>query len=141
MENQYSIGRLASEAEVPTSTVRYYERIGLLAPSGRTGANYRYYGHGALERLRFIRAAQATGFSLDDIATLLELHEGTREPCGEVQRLIEDRLGDVEQRLADLKRVRRVLKTSLNTCREAADPEHCKVLENLEEAAEVRALP
>lgn len=138
MENQYSIGRLASEADVPTSTVRYYERIGLLAPSGRTGANYRYYSHGALERLRFIRTAQATGFSLEDVGTLLELRAGTREPCGEVQLLIEDRLGDVERQLSDLKRVRQVLRTSLKACHEAAAPDHCRVLDDLSEAAEAR---
>ena len=57
----YTIGQLAKEGGVPTSTVRYYERIGLLHPNDRTGGNYRVYSDTALERLRFIRAAQATG--------------------------------------------------------------------------------
>jgi DNA-binding transcriptional MerR regulator len=57
MEIAYTISQLARAAGVPTSAVRYYERIGLLQPHGRTGGNYRLYGKEALERLRFIRAA------------------------------------------------------------------------------------
>ena len=66
----YTIGQLAKEANVPTSTVRYYERVGHLQPDGRSSGNYRVYSPAALKRLRFIRAAQATGFTLDDITTL-----------------------------------------------------------------------
>lgn len=64
-----SIGQLAKAAGVPTSALRYYERIGLLEPDGRTGGNYRYYSDDALRRLRFIRAAHATGFRLDEASS------------------------------------------------------------------------
>lgn len=70
MNMTYTIGQLARAVGVPTSTVRYYERIGLLQPDGRTAGNYRLYGKEALECLRFIRAAQATGFTLEDITHL-----------------------------------------------------------------------
>lgn len=66
----HTIGRLAGVAGVPVSTVRYYERAGLLRPEARTGGNYRFYGPASLARLRFIRAAQATGFGLKDIQEL-----------------------------------------------------------------------
>ncbi len=77
-----TIGELAKAAGVPTSTVRYYERAGILRPSGRSAGNYRVYSKSELERLRFIRAAQATGFTLDDIKSLLR-----PAACSKVQGL------------------------------------------------------
>jgi len=98
--------------------VRYYERIGLLRPNGRTAGNYRVYGEDALERLRFIRAAQAAGFTLEDIATLLGLRDGSTAASQAVQTLIEERLSDVEKRMADARHVQSVLKASLELCRQ-----------------------
>ena len=57
----FTIGELARAAGVPTSTVRYYEREGIVRPAGRSGSNYRLYSQQEIERLRFIRAAQGTG--------------------------------------------------------------------------------
>ena len=76
MDSTYTIGQLARAAALPTSTVRYYERQGLLQPARRAENNYRVYRHDMLQRLRFIRAAQATGFTLDDVRTLLALCDG-----------------------------------------------------------------
>lgn len=76
MATEYTIGELAEEVGVPTSTLRYYERSGLVSPDGRTSGNYRIYGAAAVERVRFIRAAQATGFTLEDIARLLDFKDG-----------------------------------------------------------------
>src|SRR5262249_42122032 len=87
MKTTYTIGQLARATGVPTSTVRYYERMGLLRPSGRTSGNYRVYGEEALERVRFIRAAQATGFTREDITALLNLRDGTTAGCQAVQTL------------------------------------------------------
>ncbi|HEX9867840.1 MAG TPA: MerR family transcriptional regulator [Candidatus Tectomicrobia bacterium] len=81
METTYSIGQLARAAGVPTSTVRYYERIGLLHSDARTAGNYRRYGQETLEYLRFIRAAQRTGFTLEDITALLQLRDVTPDLC------------------------------------------------------------
>ena len=81
METIYTIGQLARAAGVPTSTVRYYERIGLVRPAGRTAGNYRVYGEEALECLRFIRAAQATGFALEDISALLNCRRDNTAVC------------------------------------------------------------
>ncbi len=70
-ERLFTIGELAKSAKVPTSTVRYYEREGILKPSGRSASNYRLYSQEDLYRLRFIRSAQATGFTLADVTVLL----------------------------------------------------------------------
>ncbi len=76
----------------------------------------RQYGELALERLRFIRSAQATGLSLDDISELLSLTDSTDSPCGEVESVLRQRLAEVEAKMADLRRVRRALTGALTTC-------------------------
>jgi MerR family mercuric resistance operon transcriptional regulator len=132
MGMQFTIGQLASAAGVPTTTVRYYERRGLLRAATRSGSGkYRTYGDEELVRLRFIRAAQATGFALEDVATLLGLRDGTEEPCKEVQDLIDARLHDVAQRVKDLQRVERVLKTSRRMCRQHEREGRCDVIDTL----------
>ena len=104
---EFTIGELASAASVPTSTVRYYERAGLLRPSARSASNYRLYSPEDLERLRFIRAAQATGFTLEHVTQLLK-----PAACGKVQTLIEERLAQVAERMKALRHVQRVLQTT-----------------------------
>ncbi len=135
MEQHLTIGELARAAGVPTSTVRYYERIGLLKPAGRTVGNYRAYGPDALERLQFIRAAQATGFSLDDITSLLPLQAGIPSSCKKVQSLIRERLTEVEKRMKDLRRVERVLKSALGECRQNEPTGYCETLDKLTKCA------
>jgi DNA-binding transcriptional MerR regulator len=120
-----TIGQLAKAGGVPPSTVRYYERIGLLEPDSRSAGNYRLYGPAAMERLRFIRSAQAVGFGLDDIATLLG-----GAACRDVQGLIERRLADVAGRLRDLRHVQRVLALCLDECHDARNKE-CPVVVKL----------
>src|SRR5688572_11863076 len=95
----YTIGELARAAGVATSTIRYYERLGLLKPDARTRSNYRTYSAKTADRLQFIRSAQASGFSLSDIREMLTLTHSDDPPCAEVAALIDHRLGDVRQRL------------------------------------------
>lgn len=121
-----TIGQLAKAAGVPTSTVRYYERAGLLRPAARTAGNYRLFSEDDLERLRFIRAAGATGFQLEDVAKLLR-----PAPCGQVQELIEKRLAQVAERMKELRRVQRVLRESLETCEAHAASGRCRVVDEL----------
>lgn len=131
MSRQYTISELAKAVSVPTTTLRYYERVGLLTPEGRTGGNYRLYSDASLQRLRFIRAAQATGFTLGDVRILLGSQEGHTASCGEVQRLIEERLSGIEQQLKDLRTVQRVLKAALRKCRDTERDGCCHVIESL----------
>jgi MerR family mercuric resistance operon transcriptional regulator len=125
-----TIGQLALAAGVPTSTVRYYERVGLFKPDARTRAGYRSYSAAAVERLRFIRAAQATGFSLDDVRQMLELTHSDDPPCEEVATLINRRLDDVRRRLRELKRVERALTTAIKSCCKGG-PDWCGEVERL----------
>jgi len=136
MSTMYTIGPLAKAAGVPASTVRFYERRGLLTPDQRSGGNYRRYGRAALERLRFIRAAQAAGFTLKDIELLLEFRDGDAAPCGEVQALIASRLARIEQEIQHLAHVREVLTRWMGVCRRAAKSGRCAVLEGLGQPCE-----
>jgi len=130
---ELNIGELAKAADVPTSTVRYYERAGILRPSGRSAGNYRVYSEIELERLRFIRAAKASGFTLEDIKTLLR-----PAACSKVQNLIEERLAQVAERMSEFRRVQRVLKRALVECREHEESGRCKVVETLSANAGAR---
>lgn len=121
----YSIGRLAREAGVPISTVRFYERRGILRPDGRTRANYRRYSADALEKLRLIRTAQNIGLSLKDVTEVLGLLKETGCPCHEIEQVLHKRLSDVRQRIKDLRRLEKALSRSLTLCCGGSEPTIC----------------
>lgn len=133
MGRQFTISQVAKAADLPTTTVRYYERVGLVEPEDRSAGNYRLYSEESLRKLKFIRAAQAIGFTLDDVKALLSTPSNTASSCGEVQSLIEDRLAEVGRRLKDLRHVQRVLKSSLEKCKETEREDCCHVIETLRE--------
>jgi len=135
MLEQYTVGQLAREADVPTSTVRYYERRGLLRPVSRSPGNYRLYGEEARERLKFVRSAQTAGFTLSDIAALLAFRDGDAAPCREVQALVAARLQHVSEQMDHLALVQTMLRRWLRLCREAERSGRCGVLSGLEAAA------
>ena len=127
----FTIGQLARAAEIPATTVRYYERIGLLVPDDRSEGNYRLYSQASLQRLRFIRAAQSIGFSLGNVNALLGSRGGQAPSCGEVQALIEERLAEIKRRLKDLYDIERMLKSSLRKCKTGRRAGCCHVVQTL----------
>lgn len=131
MSGRYTISQLAKAAEVPTTTIRYYERVGIVEPEDRSQGNYRLYSDESLRRVRFIRAAQAIGFTLDDVKILLGTRNSKAPTCREVQGLIEERLADIDARLKDLRHVQRVLRVSLEKCRGTERDDCCHVVEAL----------
>ena len=131
MDPTYTIGGLARAAGVPTSTVRYYERRGLLRSETRSRGNYRLYGLGALERLRFVRSAQAAGFTLSDITLLLRFRDGDPAPCRQVQDLITKRLARVAEQIEQFKGVETMLQRWLGVCRRSERTGKCGVLDGL----------
>jgi MerR family mercuric resistance operon transcriptional regulator len=131
----YTIGELAKAAGVPISTVRFYERAGLVRPAARSGGNYRQYTEQGLSRLRFIRSAQATGFSLRDIRELLSLTHSDDPPCEEVINLTRQRLADVRQRIRELRNVEKVMAKSLADCCTGQAPDLCEEITRLKGAS------
>ena len=129
----FTIGQLARKANVPTSTVRFYERKGLLKPDARSQSNYRYYSDASLERLRFIRSAQQSGFSIKDIIEMLKLATSDKPPCREVAVLIDHRLADIRQRMKELRRVEKQMAHALVSCCKGG-PDWCWEIERLKGA-------
>jgi DNA-binding transcriptional MerR regulator len=132
MSKPATIGALARAAALPVSTLRFWEREGLLKPDGRTAANYRWYGPEALPRIRFIRVAQSVGFTLEDVRALLDLREGRTARCADVRRLMERRLGEIERRIGELRDLHTTLGSLVSTCRSSPPAEPCRALRQLD---------
>lgn len=111
---ELTIGKLAAAAGINVETVRYYERRGLIAqPSGNGG--YRRYGAGHIERLAFIRRAQGMGFSLDEIAELMQLNDMTDHL--QARRLAEAKIATISERIAHLQQMQHALQHLVETCK------------------------
>lgn len=100
------IGELAEKAGVPATAIRFYEQIGVVARPSRAGNGYRDYSEAALDDLRFVRAGQAAGLSLRDLAEIVAVRNGGAPADPEARTLIERCLHDTDRRLRDLERVR-----------------------------------
>lgn len=111
-----TIGNLSEVTGTKVETIRYYERIGLLAPPPRTAGNYRAYGDAALGRLSFIRRARDLGFGIDQIRALLSLSEKKKRSCKAVDAIAREHLADVEGKLADLMALRCELDSIIRQC-------------------------
>ncbi len=122
------IGEMAALAGVPTATVRYYERRGLIAQPRRTAAGYRQYGPDAARRLRFIRHAQELGFSLEEVQQMLELRAEDPAACARVEATTRERIELVRQRLAELKRLESTLQALVRSCESNSPTEPCPIL-------------
>lgn len=97
---------MAELSGVSAKTIRYYESIGVLPEPSRTAGGYRDYVSQDLERLRFVRDAQATGLSLPEIRLVVEFRDGGR-PCEKVRRLLIEHIRAIDDRLSTLRRSRR----------------------------------
>lgn len=106
MTKTMTIGELARRAAVNPRTLRYYERIGLLVPSARTGAGYRLYTERDAARLSFIRRAQALGLSLTEIAEVIALREAGTTPCRHVSAVARAKAMAIDERIAELEALR-----------------------------------
>jgi MerR family copper efflux transcriptional regulator len=123
------IGQLAKRGGVGIDTVRYYERNGLLAPSTRLASGYRRYGDLELSRLRFIRRAQALGFTLREIKALLAL--SAQRDVARVKRSAQAKLVDVNARIVALERVRDGLAKLIVACPGHGRAADCPILKAL----------
>lgn len=123
-----NIGRLAQLAQVNIDTIRYYERQQLLPPAARTASGYRQYTQEDVERLRFILRSKDLGFTLAEIGELLSLTGARRSDMRGVKRKAEQRLDQIEQKIADLRRVRRGLKKLIDACPGKGELEACPIV-------------
>lgn len=129
-----TIGNLAAAGRVGVETVRYYQRRGLLAEPVRAMGSVRRYGHEDVARLRFIKRAQELGFTLDEIAELLKLQDGTGRVA--VRCIAGARLAQIEARRSDLQRMARVLRHLIEECEHNPGAPRCPIVAALVPTAE-----
>lgn len=130
-ESGITRGELAQATGCNIETIRYYEKTGLLPDPPRTDAGYRIYSAAHATRLRFILRARELGFSMEDIRGLMGLEDGAAPTCAEVKERTERYLADVRAKIADLKRIEKVLSVTAARC-SGEDVPDCPVLETLE---------
>ena len=128
-EHAIQIGELSRRTGCNIETIRYYERIGLMPAPPRRG-RYRSYDADHVGRLGFVRRARELGFTLDEVRTLLELAAGGAAACLEARTLAASHLLDIRARIADLRRMERVLHQSVQAC-DAEQASCCPLIEAL----------
>ncbi len=112
------IGQVALAAGLPVRTVRYYESIGLLSPTvERAESSYRLFAPAVLGRLAFIRRCQSLGLSLEEIGHILQIHDQGELPCQEIRDHLQDKLQEIEQRIADLQTLKGQIQSLLSDWR------------------------
>ena len=129
-ESGFKRGKLAERTGCNIETIRYYEKIGLMPDPPRRGSGYRIYDEVQVRRLRFILRARELGFTIADIRGLLELVDRGAQTCAEVKSRTERHLMDVRAKIADLRRIERVLAATAASCSGDDVPE-CPILESL----------
>jgi Zn(II)-responsive transcriptional regulator len=124
-------GELARHGQVNPETIRYYERSGLLPLPARSESNYRLFAPTAIQRIRFIKRAQAVGFSLDEIRSLLDLKFAPEATCGDVRSMVDSKIDDIDQKIAALQAMRDELAVLFDDCPGGDHPtEVCPILES-----------
>ena len=117
------IGEVSKRSGVGIETLRFYEKVGLLGRPSRTESGYRLYDAEAIERLEFIKRAQALGFSLAEIARIIAEKQAGHSPCREVRQIVRGRLKELDQRIKEMRRYQKELQSALDEWEKAGDRE------------------
>ena len=133
-----SIGEVAQQLSLSTHTLRYYEKIGLLAPVAKTSSGRREFSSKDILRIQFIKRAQRMHFSLDEIRTLIELDRAVSVEKPQAQKLVQEKLGEIEESLKDLKQLKIDLAQMLNACLSSGETEDCPIIEGIKDQEPTR---
>ena len=125
------ISEAAEQAGVNVQTVRYYERRGLLPKAPRRVSGYREFPAEAVKTVRFIKRAQELGFSLDEVDELLRLQRNQRRDRPRIRKVAERRIAQIDQKLAELTRMRKALSTLVDACHDGTTLD-CPIIEALD---------
>lgn len=118
------IGELAGRASLAPSAIRYYEQVGLLPEADRTASGYRSYAEDTVDRIGFIRSAQAVGLTLAEVSQVLGVRDAGEAPCLVVTELIDRRHAEVSARITELQALEREL-AELRERAERLEPRDC----------------
>jgi MerR family mercuric resistance operon transcriptional regulator len=132
MEQRITIGKVAAAAEVNVETIRFYHRRGLLVEPEKEIGGFRYYSDEAIAQVRFIKRAQALGFSLEEIKGLMALNQPGA--CRQTHDAAVVKLALVEARIRDLNRIKKTLKQLIKECEIGKNDLACPIIESLSHA-------
>jgi Hg(II)-responsive transcriptional regulator len=124
-------GTVAKRVGVNIDTIRYYERQALLPKPPRTTAGYRTFTEATVQRLRFIKQAQALGFTLKEVKELLALRVTPDTTCADVRKRADAKVAAIEKRIASLQAMKEALRQLVSACEMDGPPSECSLLENL----------
>jgi Cu(I)-responsive transcriptional regulator len=130
MTDLFTIGEAAAASGVRADTIRYYEKVGLLAQPARTAGNYRTYRPEEVRRLGFIRRGRELGFPVEHVRELLELADHRQHDCCRVDQLTHEHLAQIDRKIEDLTALRRELAALVASCH-GGTVEDCRILEAL----------
>ncbi|MEW6296489.1 MAG: heavy metal-responsive transcriptional regulator [Thermodesulfobacteriota bacterium] len=130
--NWLTIGEVAKQAGVHIETLRYYERQGLVERPPRSVSNYRLYTGDIVQRLRFIKHAQALGFSLQEIKELLSLRAAPTARCADVRLRAEAKITEIEAKMRALEAMKKALIKLVAECAGQRPVTDCPILESLD---------
>jgi len=128
----FKIGQLAKLTDLNVQTIRYYERRGIIPKPPTRESGYRQYSDADLVRLRFVIHAKEMGFTLREIGELLCLRVDTRTKCGNVQRMAERKIADIETKIYNLSALRKVLLRLTDLCKKDGSHSDCPIIDILE---------
>jgi DNA-binding transcriptional MerR regulator len=127
---QSTIGTLAELTGVSVETLRYYEKIKLIAPGARSAKGYRLYNPDAVRVIRFIRGAKELNFTLDEIHRLLALKGSDKATCAQILKHTEAKIHEAETRILELKEIKKALKQLTKQCPADNTPtDRCPILD------------
>lgn len=123
-----TISVAARKAGVNVETIRYYQRIGLIAEPEKPLSGFRIYPDAVIDRIHFIQRAKMLGFSLAEIRHLLELEDGD---CDQTRELAEQKLALINNKIDDLQTIARVLQKHIRVCKTNTNPQCCPLITSL----------
>ena len=127
-QQKLTIGKLASAAGVNVETIRYYQRIGLIAEPDRPQQGYRKYPTESIDHIKFIKRAQQLGFSLEEIADLISLGDGH---CRDIRERAETKREKIESQIRDLQVLCNTLTKMINAWYSGKNKHTCPIVESL----------
>lgn len=129
MKESLTIGKLASASGVSVETIRFYERKGILKQPRKQGA-FRHYPDEYIARVQFIKRSQELGFTLKESKELLDLRIKNQSKCSDVLSKTEEKILEIDQKIKDLKQMKKSLQGLVNCCEDTSLPlSECPILE------------
>jgi MerR family transcriptional regulator, copper efflux regulator len=125
---QLTVGRLARAAGVGIETIRFYQKRGLLDQPVRRPSGYRMYDHTAVARIKFVKHAQGLGFTLKEVADLIELERDSRAQCSDLQVRANEKIELIERKISELERMRTELLRLSSACASDQPLASCELL-------------